>query len=166
MAWARLPGLLWVLLTIPIFYLAPSKCKNNQICTLFINYFFLFRYPEAKIVGVTATQEKLKAINVLPRNLDKIDFNVQIQEEYDALNKEMREDNISFHHTAGDVGTQCINMLVNKVLLTVDLIYGSHDGNGAFGMTLQEMLALEDEQYFLRLMRYIQSMFKEAEQSG
>ena len=86
--------------------------------------------------------------------MDKIDFNVQIQEEFDALKKEMREDNIVFCHIAGDVCTQCINVVVDKVLLTVDLLYGSHDGSGAFGMTLQEFLALEDEQYFMRLMRY------------
>ena len=72
-----------------------------------------------------------------------------------SLDNEMSNENIKIFFVDGDVATMATVVVVDKVLLTVDLLYGSHDGHGCAGMTLKELLELGDEHYSIRLSRFL-----------
>ena len=90
------------------------------------------------MVGTTASQEKIKLLNALQRG--KYDYNVGINEEYEAVNKALEKEGVSLFYVDGDVATNSLALLTDKTLLTVDLLYGSHDGQRVFDRSKDEML--------------------------
>ena len=77
-------------------------------------------------------------INALQR--EKYDYNVGIMEEYEAANKVLEKEGVSLFYVDGDVATNSLALLINKTLLTVDLLYGSHDGQRVFDKSKDEIV--------------------------
>ena len=95
-------------------------------------------------------------INGLPRNLDKFDFDLNISEDYEAAKKELAMEGVTLFYVEGEVGTNSISLVLAETLLSVDLMYGSHDGHGAFGYSLEKLLSMGDDEggMGLRLFRF------------
>ena len=82
------------------------------------NQEILFRYPDAKIVGTTAAQEKLKGVQALPRGLDTLDYNLDIPELEDRAASDLSSHGIKLAYIKGDICTNAICVTVdNKVML-------------------------------------------------
>ena len=84
------------------------------------------QYPEAKVVGTPAAQDKLNVVNALPRG--KFDVNAQDKEKLESLNLEMEAEGVKLFYVEGDVVTNALVTVAHGVALCVDLIYGRHDG--------------------------------------
>lgn len=112
------------------------------------------QYPEAKIVGTPAAHDKLNVIQALPRNLDKFDVNCQDADQLAGVNRELEKQGVTLFYVDGDVACNSLNAVAHNTLLTVDLIYGSHDGFGAFGLNKEEFVKRGVELSNTRLFRF------------
>ena len=92
-------------------------------------------YPDAKLVGSPAAADKLNVIHALPRGLTKFDFNCQDPGQLNSANRELEEAGVRLVYVEGDVATNALVAVAHGVLLSVDLIYGRHDGVGAMSLT-------------------------------
>ena len=116
---------------------------------------FYHRYPEAKIVGTTPAQEKLKGAQALPRSLDTLDYNLDIPELELKATSDLGSQGIKLAYIRGDVCTTAICVTVDdKVMLSADLVYGGADGHKMFGMKREEWLQAGDDVHGLRLFRF------------
>ena len=106
------------------------------------------QYPEARVVGTPAAQDKLKVINALPRG--EFDVNAQDRDKLDSLNREMETEGVKFFYVDGDVATNALVTVAHGVALNVDLIYGKHDG-GVFDIDREDWNEYKDEHSGLRL---------------
>ena len=66
------------------------------------------------------------------------------------INDQLEEEGVSLLYISGDVCTNAIVALAHGVLLSVDLIYGRHNG-GAFDITAEEWREYREEHSALRL---------------
>ena len=115
-----------------------------------------FRYPEARIVGTTPAQEKLKGAQALPRGLDTFDYNLDIPEHETRAASDLGSQGIKLAYIRGDVATTAICVTVDdKVMLSVDLLYGGADGHKMFGMKREEWLQAGDDVHGIRLWRFL-----------
>ena len=94
-------------------------------------------------------------INALPRNLEKFDVDSADPEEVKVFNDEMEKEDIKLLYVAGDKVSNAACLIAKNVLLTVDLLYGSHDGHGFMGLSKQDWMNLPDEYYFLRTFLFL-----------
>ena len=116
---------------------------------------FYSRYPEVKIVGTTPAQEKLKGAEALPRGLKTFDYNLDILEHEARAASDLGSQGIKLAYIRGDVCTTAICVTVDdKVMLSVDLLYGGADGHKMFGMKREEWLRGGDEVHGMRLWRF------------
>ena len=113
------------------------------------------QYPEAKIIGSPCAWDKIKVINGLPRGLERFDVNSLDAEELAVLNTELEELGVTVVSVDGDIGTNSLAVLAHHHLLNCDLLYGSHDGVTAFGMTREEMLQEGLEYVSTRLFKFL-----------
>ena len=111
------------------------------------------QYPEAKIIGPPAASDKIKVINGFPRNLDKFDVNSLDKDELAAVNDELEKEGVKLFSVEGDVATNALAAVTNNILLNCDLVYGSHDGVSAFGLTKEQLLEDNEELATTRLFR-------------
>ena len=110
------------------------------------------QYPEARVVGTPAAQDKLKVINALPRG--EFDVNAQDRDKLDSLNREMETEGVKFFYVDGDVATNALVTVAHGVALNVDLIYGKHDG-GVFDIDREDWNEYKDEHSGLRLFYFL-----------
>lgn len=110
------------------------------------------QYPQARLVGTPAAQDKLKVIEALPRG--KFDVNAQDREKLESLNVEMEKEGVKFFYVAGDVGTNALITIAHGVALNVDLIYGKHDGS-VFDIEREDWNSFKDEHFGLRLFYFL-----------
>ena len=93
------------------------------------------RYPEARIVGTTAAQDKLLAAQALPRNLSTIDYDLELNQvwviitvckvvyvDHSSFDQEegesvLAEQGIRLAYVRGDVTTNAIVMVVDSEVL-------------------------------------------------
>ena len=110
------------------------------------------QYPQAKVVGTPAAQDKLNVVNALPRG--KFDVNAEEKEKLDGLNLEMEKEGVQFFYVNGDVATNALIAVAHGVALNVDLIYGKSDG-GVFDIERDAWNEYRDEHSGLRLFYYL-----------
>ena len=93
-------------------------------------------------------------IQALPRNLTKFDVNCQDPDQLASLNRELDKLGVTLFYVNVDVTCNSLNAVAFNTLLTVDLIYGSHNGVGAFGLTKDEFVKRGVELSNTRLFRF------------
>ena len=106
------------------------------------------QYPEARVVGTPAAQDKLNVIKALPR--EKFDVNAEDKDKLASLNLEMEKEGVKFFYVEGDVATNALITIAHGVALNVDLLYGKHDGS-VFDIEREEWNQYKAEHYWLRL---------------
>ena len=109
-------------------------------------------YPEAKVIGTPASQDKVKLVKGLPR--DKYDYNAQDPDQLSHLNSILEKEGATVYYVTGDVGCNSVSVICHKVLLTADLVYGAADGGGCFGINKDDILK-GDDKASLRLFRFL-----------
>jgi len=109
------------------------------------------KYPEARVIGATLSEEKLKAVGALPRG--KLDYNVCVEGEVDKVNELLNEDGVKIHSIKGEVCTDAIIAIAHKVAISVDLIYGKVDGS-LLMMSKEDMENPKEEDWSGRLFRW------------
>ena len=102
------------------------------------------QYPEARLVGTPAAEDKLRVINALPRG--KFDVNAQDKEKLESLNLEMEKEGVKFFYVDGDIATNALVIVAHGVAICVDLIYGRHDG-GFLDIESSDWKEWRDDQY-------------------
>ena len=110
------------------------------------------QYPQARLVGTPAAQDKLNVIKALPRG--KFDVNAQDSEKLASLNVEMEKEGVKFFYVDGDVGTNALVTVAHGVALNVDLIYGKHDGS-VFDIERDDWNSFKEEHFGLRLFYFL-----------
>ena len=110
------------------------------------------QYPQARLVGTPAAQDKLKVIQALPR--EQFDVNAQDRDKLDMLNLEMEREGVKFFYVEGDVATNALITVAHGVALCVDLIYGKHDGS-VFDIEREDWDQYKEEHYGLRLFYFL-----------
>ena len=110
------------------------------------------QYPQARLVGTPAAQDKLKVIQALPR--EQFDVNAQDRDKLDMLNLEMEKEGVKFFYVEGDVATNALITVAHGVALCVDLIYGKHDGS-VFDIEREDWNQYKEEHYGLRLFYFL-----------
>ena len=110
------------------------------------------QFPQARLIGTPAAQDKLNVIKALPRG--KFDVNAQDRDKVDSLNVEMEKEGVKFFYVDGDVGTNALVTIAHGVALTVDLIYGKHDGS-VFDIEREDWNSYKEEHSGLRLFYFL-----------
>ena len=109
-------------------------------------------WPEAKIVGTPTAEEKMKVISAIPRG--EFDVNAEDKEQLEKLNREVRKEGVEMFYVEGDVATNALVVVAHGVALSVDLIYGHHQG-GIFHIGPAEWLEFREDVYNIRLFYYM-----------
>merc|ERR1712241_1220963 len=110
------------------------------------------QYPQERLVGTPAAQDKLNVINALPR--EKFDVNAEDRDKLESLNVEMEKEGVKFFYVDGDIGTNALITIAHGVALNVDLIYGKHDGS-VFDIERDDWNQYKDEHFGLRLFYFL-----------
>ena len=91
----------------------------------------------------------------MPRGLDTFDYDLEIAEDEARAAAELGSQGIKLAYIRGDVCTNAICLSVDdKVMVSVDLLYGGADGHKMFGMKKEEWLKGGDDVHGLRLFRF------------
>ena len=72
-------------------------------------------FSQAKIIGTSNAQDKMKVINALPRGW--FDYNAAKADDMDSLNEELGEAGVSLFYVEGDVCTTAVVVVAHGVLL-------------------------------------------------
>ena len=105
-------------------------------------------FPEAKVVGTPAAQEKMKVINAIPRG--NFDINAEDRRELEQVNAQLDKEGVKMFYVEGDVATNALVVVAHGVALSVDLVYGHHLG-GIFHIGPEEWREFRDDVYNIRL---------------
>ena len=107
-------------------------------------------FPDARIVGPKAAEEKLRYIGVL----EKFDLLTDTKKDLDELNKELYGDGVELFNIEGDIACSSIICLVEKeVLLECDIVYGHQDGHGLLDLNGSVLKQWRPEDLSVRLFK-------------
>ena len=76
---------------------------------------FIFRFPDAKIIGTPASEAKLNFINALPRK--KYEVNCHDKAQLFSLNSQLENEGVQLFYIDGDVATNSICAVAHGVAL-------------------------------------------------
>ena len=131
----------------PVRWLVVGSCSH----TLGLQAAFNF-WPEAKIVGTPTAEEKMKVINSIPRG--KFDINAEDKQQMEKVNAELEVEGVRMFYVMGDVATNALVVVAHGVALSVDLVYGHHQG-GVFHIGPEEWTEFKEDLYNIRLFYYM-----------
>jgi len=107
------------------------------------------RYPDAKIIGAPAAEDKLNFVNGLIRK--KFDYRCTDKTELETVNSILEKEGVKLHYVNGDVACNAIIAIAHNIALECDLIYGHHDGEGMVHMSKEDFRKFKPEDWGLRL---------------
>ena len=110
------------------------------------------RYPDAKIIGAPAAEDKLNFINALTRK--KLDFISTDNSDLEAANDILRDEGLQLFSIDGDVCCNAIVAVVDNIAIECDLVYGHHDGEGMIHLDKETFRKFRPENWSDRLFKY------------
>jgi len=110
------------------------------------------RYPDAKIVGSSAAEEKLNFTNALIRK--NFDYVCTKEAELKAANSILEKEGVKLFCVDGDVACNSVLAIAHNIAIECDLIYGHHDGEGMFSFSKETFREFKPENWGERLFKY------------
>jgi len=110
------------------------------------------RYPNAKIIGSPAAEDKLNFVNGLIRK--KFDYNSTDENDLKAANSKLEKEGVQLFCVDGDVACNAVVAIAHNIAIECDLIYGHHDGEGMFGLTKETFREFRPEDWIDRFTKY------------
>merc|ERR1711892_689646 len=110
------------------------------------------QYPDAKIIGAPAAEDKLNFVNALVRM--KFDYNCTDQADLKTVNSKLEKEGVTLHYVEGDIGTNAIVAIAHNVALECDLVYTHHDGEGMFHISKDQFRKFLPEDWTYRLFKF------------
>ena len=131
----------------PVKYIVIGSCNHTTYLPSTIS-----RYPDAIIIGTTVTEEKLKAVDALPRQ--KLDYNFLNASDIKSANDVLNSEGVVLKYIKGDVLEHAIFLIAFETGVECDLLYGHHDNckcNFCKGQGIFEGTKSDPEYFLLRL---------------
>ena len=110
------------------------------------------RYPDAKIIGAPAAEDKLIFVNGLIRK--KFDYRCTDKTELETVNSLLEKEGVKLHYVEGDVACNAIIAIAHNIALECDLIYGHHDGEGICHLSKEDFRKFKQEDWVYRLFMF------------
>jgi len=99
------------------------------------------QFPEAKIIGAPAAEDKLKLVKGLVRN--KFDYNCTDQSDLKAVNSLLESEGVKLYYVDGDVACNALVAIAHDTCISCDLAsYGHHDGEGSGALSNEKFRML------------------------
>ena len=110
----------------------------------------LERYPEAKVVGPELAEKKLKLVmGALPHG--GFDYLSTKADSVEAANKLLSDQNVELFPIVGDVALNAMVVRVGESVLSCDVMYGHHDGEGHLMHNKEEFSERDPKNWFDRI---------------
>ena len=110
------------------------------------------RYPNAKIIGAPAAEDKLNFVNALIRK--KFDYNCTDENDLKAANAKLEKEGVKLFCVDGDVACNAVVVIAHNIALECDLVYGYHDGEGMLHMSKENFREFKPEDWGFRIFKF------------